>query len=173
MHQWCISFTKFETALRVQRLSFFDDKLTLDSLSFIATSLVAYHEFPLQKIFTSVVPNWRTIITKKFTYCFKYSWPHIRFPNLRNSKGLGIPRQSDFEGQQDLITELPQDWRKETLGRHKQNLVCTRTQGKGAVTPQETEPDLLLSVWGSPAEVWDGSGLPWGQGHWQQQSCRL
>ena len=35
---------------------------------------------------------------------------------------------------------------KETLGEHKQNLVCTRTQRKGAVTPQETEPDLAVSV---------------------------
>ena len=34
-----------------------------------------------------------------------------------------------------------------TLEGHKQNLVCTRTQGKGGVTPQETEPDLL---------VWEG-----------------
>ena len=32
---------------------------------------------------------------------------------------------------------------KQTLGRHKQNPVLTRTQEKGAVTPQETEPDLL------------------------------
>ena len=35
---------------------------------------------------------------------------------------------------------------KQTLGRHKQNLVCTRTQEKGAVTPQETDPDLPMSV---------------------------
>ena len=31
---------------------------------------------------------------------------------------------------------------KQTLGGHKQKLVCTRTQEKGAMTPQETEPDL-------------------------------
>ena len=35
---------------------------------------------------------------------------------------------------------------KQTLGGHKQNLVCTRTQEKAAVTPQETEPDLPVSV---------------------------
>ena len=34
-----------------------------------------------------------------------------------------------------------------TLEGHKQNLVCTRTQGKGGVIPQETEPDLV---------VWEG-----------------
>ena len=35
---------------------------------------------------------------------------------------------------------------KQTLGGHKQNLVHTRTQEKGAVTPQETDPDLPMSV---------------------------
>jgi len=28
---------------------------------------------------------------------------------------LGIPRESDLEGQQDLITRLPQDWGKQRL----------------------------------------------------------
>ena len=35
---------------------------------------------------------------------------------------------------------------KQTLGRHKQNLVCTRTQEKGAGTPLETDPDLPMRV---------------------------
>ena len=56
----------------------------------------------------------------------------------------------------------------ETLGGHKQNLVHTRTQGTGAVTPQETKPDLPVSDWGSPAELWISSGLPQGQVHWQR-----
>ena len=51
-----------------------------------------------------------------------------------------------------------------TLGRHKQNLACSRTQGQGAVTPQETEADLPASAGGSPTEAWVGSGLPRGQG---------
>ena len=46
-----------------------------------------------------------------------------------------------------------------TVGRHKQNLACTKTQGKGAVTPQETEPNLPASVGGFPMEVWISSGL--------------
>ena len=53
----------------------------------------------------------------------------------------------------------------ETIGGHKQNLACTRTQAKDAVTPEDTEPELPVSVLGSPAEVWVGNGLPWGQGH--------
>ena len=35
---------------------------------------------------------------------------------------------------------------KQTLGGHKQNLVHTRTQNKGAVTPKETDPELPMSV---------------------------
>ena len=40
-----------------------------------------------------------------------------------------------------------------SLGGHKQNLAYTRTQGKGAVIPQETEPDLSASVGGSSVEA--------------------
>ena len=39
--------------------------------------------------------------------------------------------------------ELNTGLQKHTLGGHKQNLVCTRTQEKGAVTPQETGPACL------------------------------
>ena len=51
------------------------------------------------------------------------------------------------------------------LGGYKQNLVHTRTQEKGAVTPQETEPDLPVSVQESLAEAWVSCGLLQGQGH--------
>ena len=53
---------------------------------------------------------------------------------------------------------------KQTHGRDKQNLVCTRTQEKRAVTPQETEQDLPVGVQESPPEAWVDSGLPQGQG---------
>ena len=54
---------------------------------------------------------------------------------------------------------------KQTLGAHKQNHVHTRTQEKGAVTPQETDPDLLMSVQDSPVKAWVGGGLlqRWGR----------
>ena len=74
--------------------------------------------------------------------------------------------------------------RDSTLGVHTQSLVCTRTQGEGAVTPQETEPDLPASVGGSPAEV--GGGRWWlttgtkilaaevlGSTHWREPSRSL
>ena len=56
--------------------------------------------------------------------------------------------------------------RDSTLGGHKQNLVHTKTQRKGAVTPQGVEPKLpASSVGGSPVEVWfsRGSSQGWGQ----------
>ena len=54
---------------------------------------------------------------------------------------------------------------KQTLGRQKQNLVITRTQEKGAVTPQETDPDLPVRVQASPVEVWVSSDLLQGLRH--------
>ena len=54
---------------------------------------------------------------------------------------------------------------KQTLGGHKQNLMKTRTKEKGAMTPQETNPDLPVNVQESPAEAWVGGGLLQGQGH--------
>ena len=54
--------------------------------------------------------------------------------------------------------ELTQDWGNRLLEGTNKTL-CTRTQEKGAVTPQETDPDLPVSVQESPEEVWVGSGL--------------
>ena len=54
---------------------------------------------------------------------------------------------------------------KQTLGGHKQNLMCTRIQEKGAVTPQETDPDLPVSVQESLLEAWVGDGLLQDRGH--------
>ena len=58
---------------------------------------------------------------------------------------------------------------KQTLGGHKQNLVCTRTQEKGAVTPHKTAPDLPVCVQESLPEAWVGGGLLQGWGHCVQQ----
>ena len=37
------------------------------------------------------------------------------FPPWGPNNGLGIPRESEFKGQRDLITRLLQDWGKENL----------------------------------------------------------
>ena len=55
------------------------------------------------------------------------------------AKGLRTPREFDFRGQWDLITELG----KCTLGGNKQNLVHTRNQEKGAVRPQEMNSEFV------------------------------
>ena len=44
------------------------------------------------------------------------------------------------------------DMGKQTLEGPKQNLVCTRTQEKGAVSSQETDSDMPMSVQESLAE---------------------
>ena len=46
-----------------------------------------------------------------------------------------------------------------------QKFVHTRTQEKGEVTPQVTDPDLPLSVQESLAEAWAGGGLLQGWQH--------
>ena len=54
---------------------------------------------------------------------------------------------------------------KQTLREHKQNLVCTRTQEKRAVTPQESNPDLPVRVQEYPVKAWVDGGLLQDQGH--------
>ena len=67
-----------------------------------------------------------------------------------------------------MITELPEDWGNRLLeGTNKTS--CTPGARRKTVSPQETEPDLPVSVQESPAEAWADSGLLQGQGHCIQQ----
>ena len=68
-----------------------------------------------------------------------------------------LPQGQGFWVQLDYRTYT--GLRKQTLERHKQNLVCTRTQEKGAVTPEETDSDLSVSAQEPLMEAWVGSGL--------------
>ena len=63
------------------------------------------------------------------------------------------------------LIELTQDWGNRHLEGTKNNLVCIRSQEKGAVIPQETDSDLPVSVQESLAEAWVGGGLMQGWGH--------
>ena len=81
--------------------------------------------------------------------------------NHFSTLALRTPREFDFEG---LDYRTSTGLRKQTLGGHKQNLVHTRTQEKGEVTPQETDPDLPVSVQESLVEACVG-GLLQGRGH--------
>ena len=66
--------------------------------------------------------------------------------------GYGISPQEEVAINPMIeLSELTLDWGNRLLeGTNK--TVCTRTQGKEAVTPQETDPDLPVSVQKSPAE---------------------
>ena len=60
--------------------------------------------------------NWRTITPLMFSHCNEGSEPRIRVRILGGlATGLGIPRESDFEGLLDLIIELTQDGGKQRL----------------------------------------------------------
>ena len=102
-------------------------------------------------------------------------WIPCQASQSRNLTKELIPSESDLEGQWDLTTRFSQARgnRDSSLGGHKQNLVCTKTRRKGALTPQDTEPKLPASVEGSPVEVWVGRGSPQGWEYWQQQSGKV
>ena len=96
--------------------------------------------------------NWRTIIPKKFLDCCKSSRVHNRFPNL------GIwQRESEPPG--NLTLKASGIWLQnsprtgETDSRRAQHCVH-QDPGERNSDPREAEPDLPVSVWGSPAEVW-------------------
>ena len=86
----------------------------------------------------------------------------------------GFGKKKDWESPMDLTLKASGIWLQnfhragetETLREHKQNLVYTRTQEKGAVSPQETDPDYPVSVQESLAETWVNCGLSQCQGHW-------
>ena len=54
---------------------------------------------------------------------------------------------------------------EQTLRGQKENLVHTRTQEKRAVTPQENDPELTVSVQESLVKLWVSGGLLQDQGH--------
>ena len=82
-----------------------------------------------------------------------------------NPQGIWLWRPAGFDYQDFHRTGENRD---SSLGGHKWNLVCSKTQRKGAATPQETEPKLPASVGGSLVESCIGRDSPYGQGDWQQ-----
>ena len=51
--------------------------------------------------------------------------------------------------------------------------MCPKTQKKGAVTPEKTDPKVPTSVGGSPVEAWIDKGSPQEEGNRQQQSGKV
>ena len=87
------------------------------------------------------------------------------FPTV---KGVGVVNAAEIDVFLELSSKTARTYTglgKQTLGGHKQNLVCTRIQEKEAVIPQETDPDLPMSVQESLSEAWVSSGLLQCQGH--------
>ena len=95
--------------------------------------------------------------------------PTIDFPTWGSSNGTENPQGIWLWGPVVFDYRTFTGLGKEIFTGHKQNFVWTWTKEKGAVTAQETEPDLSVSVQQFPAEMWVNSGLLQGQGHWIQQ----
>ena len=89
-----------------------------------------------------------------------------KYPGYLTLKPSGIELQDFHRTERD---------RDSTHGGHKQKLVCTRIQRKGAVTLQETEPDLPARVGGYAVQVRVGGSSPRerGRGHWYQLSWEV
>ena len=75
------------------------------------------------------------------------------FPTWGSGKEAEIPQGFGFGGQWHLIIELPPDWGNRLL-EDTNKPVHIRSQEKGAVTPEETESDLPVSVQESLADAW-------------------
>ena len=116
--------------------------------------------------------NWRTIIPKNFSHCCEGSDSHgWEGPNKGSGNPQGIWLWSTAEFYCKTSIGLREtDFR---LGGHKQNLVCTKSQKKGAVAPQETGAKLPASIGGPPVEVWVSRGTLQRQGNWQQLSGKV
>ena len=118
-------------------------------------------------------PRTGTTISKKFLHCCEGLDPITDFSTWGSSKGAGNPQGICLSRSMDLDYRTATGLGKQRLfkGTNK-SLVFTRTQGKWAVTPQETEPDLPVSLGVSSRGIgWQQSS--WGQDRWQQQSWEM
>ena len=98
-------------------------------------------------------------------------------------KWLGIPRESDFEGQWDLITGLPQDWENKRLHSWRAQTKSCAHQDRGKEQPldRRLNQNYLLVLEGSCGGVGQ-PGLTTGMGalaaavlespHWPKPSWR-
>ena len=94
--------------------------------------------------------TWEQLYHRSSPTVVKVLSPTSGFPALgsgkrtSNPKGIWLWRPVTFDCR--TFTGLGETY--STLEEHTQNLLPTRTQGKGAVTPQETETKLLLVLEG-------------------------
>ena len=83
----------------------------------------------------------------------RFQAPQQTSPPGDRSKGLGIPRESNFAGQQDLTIELPQDWENRDSWRTQTKPFEQQDAGERSRASTKTEPDLSASVLGISREV--------------------
>ena len=105
--------------------------------------------------------------------------PLWRFGTARQASSLGA-QQRNWESSGNLTGKASGIWlqdfhrtggnRDSTLGGHKQNLACTKTQRKRAVTPQETEPKLPAMLEGILWRCGSAGAHHRDRGDWQQLS---
>ena len=105
---------------------------------------------PVKVWVSSGLPQGQGLWVQQTWVCHKPSWRRLLFTPTQSTR---------------TYTRLG----KQILGGHKQNLVGIRTQEKGEMTLQETDPDLGVSVQESLAEVCVSGGMLQGRGHWVQQ----
>ena len=91
------------------------------------------------------------------------------------TKGLGIPRKSDHEGQRHLIIRLPQKWGEQILQSWRtQTKSCTHQDlQERSSNPTGCWTKLPSNVGGSPEEAWVSQGSPQRQKHWEPQSWKV
>ena len=90
--------------------------------------------------------------------------PTTDFPTCGSGKGTENPQGIWQWRPEGFDYRTSTGLGKQNVGGHKK--ICAHQDpGKGAVAPQETDPDLPVSVQESLVEVWIDSGLLWGQGH--------
>ena len=105
---------------------------------------------------------------------WRFSAPHQAPQPGDAAKGLGMPRESDFEGQWDLIIGLPQDWGKQTPALEGTNKILhtPRPRGKEQWPHRRRNQSYLLVLEGH-CGVMGSQGLTPQGAHWQQQSWKV
>ena len=104
----------------------------------------------------------------------------VRTPKLQPTAGQPLIGECQIPTKKDTLCprakeKPPARWHVgQIVFRIKPHTHHRRSQGSNKNLcapgdPTENEPDLPLSVWVSPEEVWVSSGLPQGQGLWVQQ----
>ena len=101
--------------------------------------------------------NWRTTIPKKFSHFPENSKAHTRFPNLGIWQRDWL-REFDFEGQWNLIIELPQDWGNRLLEATNKTFCTPRPRGKEQ-WPIRDWARLACECQESLVKMWVYSGL--------------